>query len=128
MLDAGVAPIAASVEPVAAAVQAVAPRVAQAAGQVSFVWWLPVIVALTLLLLIELFRSLPWSEKAKAGKPVGCDVCLVGWGSIALGALFAWQLGAAMMLFHVPAAGGLTLMLLALRRYWAGPVELRPPG
>lgn len=124
-MDAGVvapvmAPVAEAAKQAAQAVQA-APQ-----AQVQFIWWLVISSAFTLVFLIELFRALPWSEKAKAGRPIGCDICLTSWGAIALGALSTWQLGLVMTILHVPCIAGLTLFLFALLRRWRGSVLLPP--
>lgn len=125
MTDAGVVQSVAA--PAVEAVKAAAPVAAQAAQQTSFVWWLVLVGAFTLLFAIELFRALPWSEKAKAARPISCDACMVSWGSVALAALYVWQLSGVMALFHVPCTAGVTIMLFALLRHWKS-TELIPPA
>ena len=129
MVDAGAELVSQAAPAVQQAVQAAAPAVQQAVQQSApfqFIFWLPVVAALTILIGIELVKALPWSEKALAARPLSCRVCLISWGTIVLAALATWQLGFTMAFFHIPCAGGITLLLSALLERLKGP-ELVPP-
>lgn len=102
---------------------------AAAAAPLTFQWWLVAVLAFSLAYVVQFVRAMPWSESAKAAKPLACDACMVGWASIAAGiALGTQTANVAFVLFHVVPAAGVALLILAfLARRRVAPVTLDPP-
>lgn len=125
MTDAGIEVVAKAVEPI---VRAVAPAVQQAAPQAVGVFWAIIpLVALALVFLVELVRSLPWVDKMKAQKPWNCDTCLTFWsaGALSVYVVAGLQQSITWTAIHLLPGAGLAALLLALRGYWRG--NLGPP-
>lgn len=120
--DAGIEVAAKAVEPVA---RAMAPAVAS--QQMSVAWVLIPIVALALVFLVALVRSLPWVEKLKTQKPWNCDTCLTFWsaGALSVYVVAGLQQSITWAVIHLLPGAGLAVLLLALRSYWKG--NLGPP-
>ncbi len=86
-----------------------------------------VIVSLGLVFYVELIRALPWPARWLTIKPLSCDVCMSGWGGIAL-ALMRWAglnfLPADSVL---AACAGLSVILLAVLRWLRASANFASP-
>lgn len=103
-------------------------QVAQQQQQFQFILWLVLAMALGIVFLVAFVRALPWTEKAKASKPLGCDACMVGWLSIAVGGWLGYNNSALWSVLHVLPAAALALFGLAvLQKLQRVSVELTPP-
>lgn len=75
---------------------------------------------------VAFVRALPWPKNWKQRKPLACDACMVGWVLIGL-VLYreaGWRALFNGSLFSGLVAGGMSLILLGLLRYFRG---LEPP-
>src|SRR3990167_8490809 len=103
-------------------------QVAQQQQQFQSILWLVLAMALGIVILVAFVRALPWTEKAKASKPLGCDACMVGWLSIAVGGWLGYNNSALWSVLHVLPAAALALFGLAvLQKLQRVSVELTPP-
>ena len=72
--------------------------------------------AAALTLLIELVRALPFPWTWRTSKPLNCDVCMASWFVIGVCLFEFFTRGNPGTFVLIAAAGGFSLLFLALRR------------
>lgn len=77
---------------------------------------------------IHFARALPWTPSALAKKPLACDACMSGWCCIVTSGILGYLGQLRGNIIVVLAAGGLSMLALALYGYLKGPSALPPLG